>query len=118
MGLIFVKNDKAVDICVIDCYYGSWSDCDWLEDGEFFPEDYPNKRIYYARLMDSKLKCVEKLKDIALPEVWTIENNEFSNIDYEPTNREDYEYIGKEGKLEVYFDKKKGKKVYVGRGKL
>ena len=118
LGLIFVKNDKAVDICVIDCYYGSWSDCDWLEDGEFFPEDYPNKRIYYARLMDSKLKCVEKLKDIALPEVWTIENNEFSNIDYEPTNREDYEYIGKEGKLEVYFDKKKGKKVYVGRGKL
>ena len=31
---------------------------------------------------------------------------------------EDLEYIGKEGNLDVYFDKKIGKKVYLGRGKL
>ncbi|SVD51928.1 uncharacterized protein METZ01_LOCUS404782, partial [marine metagenome] len=59
LGLIFVKNDKAIDICVIDFYYGPWSDYDWLDAGEFFPEDYPNKRILYARLVGSKLKKVE-----------------------------------------------------------
>ena len=114
LGLIFVKDDKAIDVCVIDFYYGPWSDCDWLDSGEFFPEDYPNKRILYARLVGSKLKKVEELNNIAVPEVWTIDS-EFSDNDYEPTILEDIDYIGKEGILDVYFDKKKGKKVYLGR---
>ena len=118
LGLVILKDDKAVDICVIDAFMGSWMNCEWLDEDEFFPEDYPNKRILYARLVDSKLKSVEKLEDIAVPEVWTIENNEFTDKDYEPSMPENHEYIGKEGKLEVYFDKKRGKKVYLGRGKL
>ena len=61
---------------------------------------------------------VEKLKDIAVPDVWSIEEGEFSDIDYEPSTPDNLEYIGKEGKLDVYFDKKKGKKLYLGRGKL
>ena len=84
LGLVFVKDNKATDICVIDFYYGPWSDCDWLDAGEFFPEDYPSKRILYARLVDSKLKKVEKLNDIVVPEVWTIDS-EFSDNDYQPT---------------------------------
>ena len=119
LELLFVDDDdKSVDICVIDFYYGSWGDCDWLDVYEFFPNDYPNKRILYARLIDSKLKSVENLEDIAVPEVWNIENNEFSEIDFEPIKTEELEYIGKEGKLDVYFDKKKKVKVYLGRGKL
>ena len=102
------------DICVIDFYYGPWSDYDWLDAGEFFPEDYPNKRILYARLVGSKLKKVEELNNIAVPEVWTIDS-EFTDNDYEPTSLEDIDYIGKEGTLDVYFDKKKGKKIYLGR---
>ena len=83
LGLVFVDDDdKAVDICVIDFYYGSWCDCDWLDAGEFFPNDYPNKRILFASLIDSKLKSVEYLDDIAVPEVWTIENNTFSRFNY------------------------------------
>ena len=77
-----------------------------------------DKQILFASLIDSKLKSVEYLDDIAVPEVWTIENNTFSDIDYEPPKPEDLEYIGKEGNLDVYFDKKIGKKVYLGRGKL
>ena len=119
LGLVFVDDDdNAIDICVIDSYYGSWSDCDWLDVTGFFPYDYPNKRILFASLIDSKLKSVEYLDDIAVPEVWTIENNTFSDIDYEPPKPEDLEYIGKEGNLDVYFDKKIGKKLYLGRGKL
>ena len=115
LGLVFVDDDdKAVDICVIDFYYGPWSDCDWLDSGEFFPEDYPNKRILYTRLVGSKLKKVEELNNIAVPEVWTIDS-EFSDNDYEPTKLEDIDYIGTEGTLDVYFDKKKGKKIYLGR---
>ena len=48
----------------------------------FFPYDYPNKQILFARLIDSKLKSVEYLDDIAVPEVWTIENNTFSRFNY------------------------------------
>ena len=118
LGLVILKDDKAVDICVIDAWMGPWMDCEWLAADEFLPEDYPNKFILYARLVDSKLKSVEKLEDIAVPEIWTIENNEFSDKDFEPSTAKDLEYIGKEGNLEVYFDKKRGKKVYLGRGKL
>ena len=119
LGLVFVDDDdKAVDICVIDFYYGPWSDCDWLDDGEYLPKEYPNKRVLYVRLANTKLNNVEKLKDIAVPDVWSIEEGEFSDIDYEPSTPDNLEYIGKEGKLDVYFDKKKGKKLYLGRGKL
>ena len=114
LGLVFEKDDKAIDICVIDSYYGPWIDCDWLDAGEFFPKNYPNKRLLFARLVGSKLKKVEKLNDIVVPEVWTIDTT-FADDDFEPTTLEDVEYIGKEGGLDVYFDKKKGKKVYVGR---
>ena len=64
--------------------------------------------------MGSKLKKVEELNNIAVPEVWTIDS-EFSDNDYEPTTLEDLDYIRKEGILDVYFDKKKGKKIYLGR---
>ena len=118
LGLVILKDDKAVDICVIDAWAGAWMDCEWLLVGDFFPEDYPNKRILYARLVNSKLKSVKKLEDIAVPEVWTIKRNIFSDKDFEPSMEEDHEYIGREGNLDVYFDKKRGKKVYLGRGKL
>jgi len=110
-GLTYLQDEKAIDI-VLAHQQGTLSeDCEWADiwSGYIDPEG------------SQKVTVCEAPQDSCLsfqtPDNWIYEHSLTKNCQSLPGNkrREGIIFLGQENSVDVYFDIKKGKKLYVGR---
>ena len=112
-GLIYIDNNQALDIVVVDQIKGPLLDCHWIEFGTIETGGDPDQKISACRITGSKVK------DIVLPENWQYHKSlskEYLITETDNIDRRMVLFERKEG-LEKYFDLKSGKTLYVGRTK-
>ncbi|TAN43839.1 MAG: hypothetical protein EPN22_08865 [Nitrospirae bacterium] len=126
-GLTFLKNNKAVDIAVVDQQRGVTTECAWLMFSHLNINSASDKvdvcwlvseeRIQTAGIhMPSNWQAGESIK-LATPSGWTYENSlsqKFKFVENENLNK-DMIFLGREDGMYVYLDLTTGKKLYEGR---
>ena len=108
-GLLFLDSErKAVDMCVVDQRQGPTTACDWLKLLRIAME---GGSILCACIKDSKQGKV------ICPPGWSFERSLSRSFGFHPGIQldENYEFIKREGNLDIYRDRRDGKEVYVGR---
>ncbi|MDX9712566.1 MAG: hypothetical protein RBT56_08585 [Ignavibacteriaceae bacterium] len=112
-GLIYIDNNQARDIIVVDQLKGPLVDCHWIEFGTIEIGEDTKQKISACRITGSKIK------DIVLPENWQYDKSlskEYLITETEDIDRRMVLFERKDG-LRKYFDLKSGKTLYVGRTK-
>jgi len=112
-GLIYIDNNQARDIIVVDQIKGPLVDCHWIEFGTIDIGRDIMQKISACRITGSKIK------DIVLPENWQYDKS--LSKEYLITETDDIDrrmvLLERKDGLRKYFDLKSGKTLYVGRTK-
>jgi len=112
LGFEFVRDGRAIDVCVVDQIIGPTAPCDWLE--------YLHMDIHGG----GETVCVavcravgDQRNDVFTPESWDIQDSLSRNYKWIPSEemRERLELIRHENGVDVFRDRTTGKEVYMGR---
>lgn len=109
-GLEFLRDAESVDIAVVDQLRGPTSRCSWLEFGHVnLGDDGP--------LVAACRRTGSQIMTIAHPLGWNFETSLCANSGFIPTEdiQNDLVYLRHENGLDVYYNTKTGKEVYLGR---
>jgi tetratricopeptide (TPR) repeat protein len=120
-GLVYLENDRAVDLAWVGQVHGIINPCDWLE---FRQVNYPGggevAACWYRLLPADGSEDRKDLLEIATPVGWGYEHSLSKEPGYIP--RGDIEkrvkYLRTENRLEVYLDLETEKEVYLGRPRI
>lgn len=112
LGFEFVRDGKAVDVCVVDQLQGPASRCEWLEC------------LHMDISGDGETICVavcreagDQSNDVYPPETWKIHDSLSRNCKFIPNEnvKDRLELIRHENGLDVFRDRTTGKIFYMGR---
>jgi hypothetical protein len=126
-GLTFLKENKAIDIAVVDQQCGPTTECEWLIFSHLNINEASDKvavcwlapanRINIAGIhMPENWQPGGKIK-LATPDGWIYENSlskQFKFVENQQINK-DMIFLDRENGLNVYLDLNTGKKLYEGR---
>lgn len=109
-GLVFMKDEKAVEIAVADQLGGLTTACDWLEFGHI-NLDNSGSRVAACRYLGSHLDV------IITPENWKYEDSLSNTYIFAPSEdvNATLKFLRHENGLDVYLDLVTEKEVYAGR---
>ena len=119
-GLIFLENDKAVDIVVCDQFDGPTTACDWIEFGKL-PIDDKRKVsaawLFEGTRFEGSLHFKGLRIELNMPARWKYEGSLSEKPGYmdKVDCQNHLEFLRKENSVEVYWNKITNKEVYVGR---
>lgn len=107
-GLVFLRNDIAIDFAVVDQIRGPTKECDWLEFGHL---EIDGHRIAACRIVGSTDEYV------ITPDGWKYEESLTASYDLVPTESAEKSlvFLRHDNGLDVFFNRLTGKEVYVGR---
>lgn len=110
LGFEFVRDDKAIDVCVVDQHQGPTSWCDWLEYGHMDILGTTDRVAACWAVGDTRL-------EFAVPDGWNFQNSLTRDHNFIPNEnvRERLELIRHENGVDVFRDRSSGKEVYMGR---
>jgi len=107
-GLVFQKDDQAVDFVVVDQFRGPTLPASWLKYG----------RIETGGMKINACWLAERVPaEIALPEGWKYEGSlsDTGIFVASDTMNDRMKFLRRENSLDVYLDQRTGKEVFVGR---
>ncbi len=110
-GFIYLQNDEAIDLAVVDQQQGVSVDCKWLEFGHVNLSGDSSRKV-------SACQMVGGLGEpLFTPDGWEYEGSLSQTFMFAPTEHIDksLEFMRHENGLDVYFNKLTGKEVYLGR---
>jgi len=119
-GLVFLDDDKAVDMVVCDQHDGPTTTCDWVEFGKL-PIDNDRKVaaawLYEGRRFAGGLHFKGTSMQLATPAHWQYEGSlsQGSQARTMVDDPDDLEFLRREDGVDVYFHKTLNREVYVGR---
>jgi hypothetical protein len=120
-GFSYLVDGMAQDLVVVDQQRGMMAECDWLEYGQFPFGDsggkisvcwfYDGPRVAYGTHFPSKSIS------IATPPGWEFERSLSHHFDFVPNEDEEtrLKFLRSQENVDVYFDRKTGKEVYMPR---
>jgi len=106
-GIRYVVDGVAQDVIVIDQQQGPLVPCNWINAFYFDIEDDPDRRVVACMLADGKERR------LSVPHGWQ-HPGQFGIVRTENSD-EDLEFLRHENGLDVFFNRRTGKEVYVGR---
>jgi hypothetical protein len=118
LGLVFLRNDCAIDLAVVDQMTGPTRPADWLEFGQLSLNGNGNKVAACWLVVGAGFRLSAQAMPLATPEGWTYEvsaglirhtREEFQN---------NLKYLRHESGCDVYLNLVTGKEVYIGRPKI
>ena len=109
-GLEFLRDGESVDIAVVDQLRGPISRCSWLEFGHANLGDE-------GPLVAACRRTGSQIMEISYPLGWNFDTSLSANSGFIPTEdiQDDLVYLRHENGLDVYYNMKTGKEVYIGR---
>lgn len=108
-GIVYQRDGKAIDLVVADQQKGLMAECDWAECSYFrAPEGY---RVTGCRMIDSTVQ------QVVMPDGWKYKDSLSAKFRFVETGwgPEFFDFVRREGQVDVYRDLRDGKEVYVGR---
>lgn len=126
-GLIFIKDEKAVDIALADQNNGVTTPCDWLQFLYIKSSDSENATIPVCLFFDGPKRDPDDTTlyirgdsltfPIAFPTDWKYEGSivQSNQLTTAEQINDRYKYVRSEGTLQVYLDTETGREVYFGR---
>jgi len=107
-GLVFLANDSAVDLAVVDQIQGPTVKCDWLEFGHITFDEH---RVAACRFVGSADD------QVVTPEGWRYEKSLSASHSFVPSEavHSSLRLLRSESGLDVFLNRLTGKEVYVGR---
>ena len=108
VGLIFLKDNEAIDIAVADQARGFTSKCNWAEFGRV---SMGGNEVAAARLVGSNVM------EVVTPPTWRFEGSLSQTYSFVPTEhaKKGLKYLRHENGVDVYMNPITGKEVFVGR---
>jgi len=108
-GLVFVRDDRAVDIVIADQMSGFMVPCEWAEFGRIKLK--PRQTVAAAQLKGSantQLYC---------PDGWEYEGSITQRFGFVPAkaDQQSLRFLRRQHGVDVYLNSADGKEVYVGR---
>ena len=109
-GLVHLKDDKAIDMVIMDQTKGIIDLCDWIECSKMDLEE-EGQSVFVCRLIG------DESNEIEIPEGWTYETSLSNSYGYIPDGQIDksLEFLHHENGCDVYRNKLTGEIVYIGR---
>ena len=107
-GLVFIKDNKAIDFAVVDHIRGPTNDCDWLEFGHL---EIDGNRVAACRTVGSTDR------EILTPDGWHYEESLSRSYGFVPTGSEEKSlvFLRRDKDMDVFLNRLTGKEVYMGR---
>jgi hypothetical protein len=119
-GLVFMEDDKAVDIVVCDQLQGPTIACDWIEFGKLPIDD--DNTVAAAWLFEGPrftggLHFKSRKFGLAVPARWKYKGSPSETPQFmdKLDSQKHLEFLRQENGVEVYWNKTTNKEVYVGR---
>jgi hypothetical protein len=110
LGLIFIKDDHAIDLVVVDQLKGPIHNCSWIDFGVIDLNDSGNK------IKSCKLKG-STISQVSCPSGWSFENSLSSKSGFISNDEESDKltFLRRDDDMDVYLNNETGKEVFVGR---
>jgi hypothetical protein len=107
-GLVFLENDQACHIAVVDELRGPTSSCPWLQFGHV---EIDGNTVAACQIVGTNSK------QLFTPNGWEYENSLSSTFGFVPdgARKKNLDFIRHQDGLDVYRSKLTGKDVFVGR---
>lgn len=107
-GFIFQRDNKCIDLAVVDQLQGPTVDCDWLEFGHV---ELNGNQVAACHLSGSEDNT------IITPEGWKFEESLSAKHTFVPNESvdENLKFLRSEDGMDVFLNLRTGKKVYIGR---
>ena len=108
-GLVFLRDDAAVDIVVADQMAGFMVPCEWADFGRIKLK--PGRTVAAAQLKGSTNR------QLYCPDGWEYEESITHKFGFAPsaTDQQPLKFLRRQHGVDVYLNSATGKEVYVGR---
>ena len=111
LGFEFVRDGKAIDVCVVDQFQGPTARCDWLE------------YLHMDISQGGETLCVavcrkagDQRNDVYTPRSWSFQDRLSQKCKFIPNGKDDrLELIGHKNGVDVFRDRTTGEVFYMGR---
>ena len=110
-GFIYLQNNEAIDLVVVDQQRGLSANCTWVEFGHVNLDGDASKRVAGCQVVDG----VDE--PLLTPDGWEYESSLSQTFAFAPTEHvgKSLEFLRHENGLDVYFNKLTREEVYLGR---